>query len=112
MGLRRTRKDAQPFAGRPSLARAQPRTSVTLTPYTSGAFRWKDVAGNLYAMAFRESYSYTQSTVVITYHNRGDALRGTLQATNLKPHFAYQLKLSGLPESDTNSNENLGFSGR
>lgn len=39
-------------------------------------------------------------------------LRGTLTAVNLKPNFAYQLKLSGFPEEAPAANASLGFSGR
>ncbi len=39
--------------------------SVTLTAFTSGSFRWMDVAGNLYAAAYRAAYNYTQATVVV-----------------------------------------------
>ena len=71
-----------------------------------------DVAGNLYSAAYRDSYSYTQATVVVTYRTNGCLLTGTLAATNLKPNFAYQFKLSGIPEAYPTANENLGFSGR
>jgi len=83
-----------------------------LTGYTTGQFRWKDVAGNIYSTNYQNSYSYTQATVIVTYSTNATILTGTMVATNLKPNFAYQLKLSGLPEVDSNGNENLGFSGR
>ncbi len=86
--------------------------SVTLTAFTSGSFRWMDVAGNLYATAYRATYNYTQATVVVAYRTRGEMLTGTVTASNLKPNFAYQLKLTGLPETNPQANENLGFSGR
>ena len=85
---------------------------VELTAYTTGQFRWKDVAGNIYADDYQASFSYTQSTVTVTYSTNATILTGTMVATNLKPNFAYQFKLSGLPEVDTNANENLGLSGR
>ncbi len=86
--------------------------TVTLRPFASGAFRWKDVAGNLYSAAYRDAYQYAQASVVITYGTEGGILRGRLSARNLKPNFAYQLKLIGLPEVDPAANKDLGFSGR
>jgi len=85
---------------------------VELTGYTTGQFRWKDVAGNIYATNYQNSYSYTQATVIVTYSTNATILTGTMIATNLKPNFAYQFKLIGLPEVASNANENLGFSGR
>jgi hypothetical protein len=89
-----------------------PYQSVTLIPFGSGDFRWRDVADNLYAPAYRNAYSYDQATVVLTYRTRGETLSGTVSATNLKPNFAYQVKLFGLPETDAAANERVGFSGR
>jgi hypothetical protein len=87
-------------------------STVTLDGFQTGAFRWKDVGGNLYSAAYQAGYSYTQSCVRITYTTNGTLLRGTLTAANLKPNFAYQLKLSGQPEAAPAANEALGFSGR
>lgn len=88
------------------------RGTVELTGYTTGQFRWKDIAGNIYAADYRDSYSYTGASVVITYSTNATILAGTMVATNLKPNFAYQFKLIGLPETDSTANEDLGFSGR
>ena len=85
---------------------------VELAAYTNGQWRWKDVAGNVYASSYVDSYCYTQATVIVTYSTNATLLHGTMVATNLKPNFAYQLKLSGLPEAYSNANEKLGFSGR
>lgn len=87
-------------------------TTVTLEGFTTGAFRWKDIGGNLYSAAYQAAYRYTQALVQVTYSTTGTVLRGTVTAGNLKPNFAYQLKLSGIPESHPEANENLGFSGR
>lgn len=46
----------------------------------------------------------------MTYNTQGNTLFSTLQAENLKPNFAYQLKLVGTP--GTPSNEQIGLSGR
>lgn len=87
-------------------------TTVTLEGYTTGAFRWKDIGGNLYGTAYQSSYSYTQALVQVTCSTTGTVLYGAVTATNLKPNFAYQVKFSGFPESYPEANEALGFSGR
>ena len=56
----------------PAPARAS--GSVTLTGYESGRFRWKDIAGNAYAAAYQDSYSYTQAEVSVTQSKRIDIL--------------------------------------
>jgi len=89
-----------------------PCQTVTLVPFLSGDFRWRDVADNRYAAAYRYAYSYDQATVTVTYRTVGRTLAGRLTARNLKPNFAYQVKLFGLPETDARANEHLGFSGR
>ena len=48
--------------------------------------------------------------MVVAYSNAGSKLYGTLTASNLKPNFAYQLKLVGIPGSV--GNEQIGFAGR
>jgi hypothetical protein len=76
----------------------------------TGEYRWLDIANQLYSTTYRESYNYTQANVSITYDTQGTSLTGTLQAVNLKPNFAYQLKLVGTP--GTSSNEQIGLAGR
>jgi len=81
----------------------------------TGEYRWLDVANQPYSATYRESYNYTQATVSVTYDTQGTTLTGTLQAVNLKPNFAYQLKLVGTPGNITNkniSNEKIGLAGR
>ena len=84
--------------------------SGTTSP--QGHYRWMDVADQLYAVSYRETYDYTQATVVIEYANGHAALHGTRMASNLKPSFAYQLKLVGKPDVDPNANERIGLTGR
>jgi hypothetical protein len=79
-------------------------------PSPTGEYRWLDVANQPYSATYRISYNYTQATVSITYITEGTTLTGILQAENLKPNFAYQLKLVGIP--GTSSNELIGLSGR
>jgi len=76
----------------------------------TGEYRWLDVANQSYSATYRGSYNYTQATVSVTYDTQGDTLTGILQAVNLKPNFAYQLKLVGTP--GTPSNEQIGLAGR
>ena len=76
----------------------------------TGEYRWLDVANQQYSTTYRNSYNYTQATVSVVYDTQGTTLTGTLQAINLKPNFAYQLKLVGT--SGTDANENIGLAGR
>ncbi len=76
----------------------------------TGQYRWRDVNDQLYAQSYRESYDYTQADVQVDYSTDTTALYGTLYATNLKPNFAYQLKLVGV--SGTAANESIGLTGR
>jgi hypothetical protein len=79
-------------------------------PDPAGNYRWIDVADQLYSVAYRESYDYTQADVVVQFFPTDTRFRGSLIAANLKPHFAYQFKLVGIP--GTPSNEWIGLTGR
>jgi hypothetical protein len=79
-------------------------------PSPSGNYRWMDVADRLYSTSYRESYDYTQADVELQFFPLQSVFRGYLVAANLKPHFAYQVKLSGIP--GTPSNEWIGLTGR
>lgn len=79
-------------------------------PSPQGVYRWLDAANQVYSAMYRDSYNYTQAIVSINYATQGNTLAGTLQAENLKPNFAYQLKLIGTP--GTTSNEKIGLVGR
>lgn len=82
--------------------------------------RWWDVASNVYDIAYSSTYTYDEATVTLTYGAGGDpiTLAGHLSAVNLKPNFAYQVKLEGKPsgtwgdDGDDTANENIGFLGR
>ncbi len=82
--------------------------------------RWWDVASNVYDIAYSSAYTYDEATVTLTYGTSGDpaTLAGHLSAVNLKPNFAYQVKLEGKPsgtwgdDGDDTANENIGFLGR
>jgi hypothetical protein len=76
----------------------------------SGTYRWLDVADQAYGIGYRNSYNYSQATVELAYCTEGNKLQGLLKARNLKPNFAYQLKLVGTP--GTADNERIGLAGR
>ncbi len=76
----------------------------------SGTYRWLDVADQAYSIGYRNSYNYSQATVEVAYCTEGNKLQGLLTARNLKPNFAYQLKLAGTPGTD--DNERIGLAGR
>ena len=82
--------------------------SGTTSP--TGQYRWLDVANQPYAETYRNDYDYTQAYVQIDYSTDTTALYGTLYGTNLKPNFAYQLKLVGT--DGTSCNESIGLTGR
>ncbi|PIU41219.1 MAG: hypothetical protein COS99_06710 [Candidatus Omnitrophica bacterium CG07_land_8_20_14_0_80_42_15] len=73
-------------------------------------YRWMDIANQLYCESYRNTYSYDNADVRLTYIAIGETLRGTLTAKNLKPNFCYQLKLLGEPSTETS--ELIGFKGR
>ena len=89
-----------------------PREAVTLQPTPAGDYRWRDAAGHLYGDDFRAAYTYDRARVTVTFAPHGAVLAGTLEAAGLKPNFAYQFKLDGLPEEDPEANERLGLTGR
>jgi len=97
-------------------APAESPKSVTLSDIESGSpdptgnYRWMDVADQLYAGTYQNSYNYTQASVQVNYYTGGASFHGSMTAANLKPHFAYQLKLVGIPESA--ANERIGLAGR
>jgi hypothetical protein len=76
----------------------------------SGTYRWLDVADQAFGTAYQASNVYSGARVVVAYSNAGSKFYGTLTASDLKPNFAYQLKLVGTPGSA--DNEQIGFAGR
>jgi hypothetical protein len=77
----------------------------------ANTYRWLNVADQAYSATYQSSYDYTQATVQVNYETSGLVLQGTLNASNLKPNFAYQLKLLGTPGT-TGANERIGLAGR
>jgi hypothetical protein len=96
--------------------------SVTLediesgSPDPQGPYRWMDAADQLYDVddsdgySYRQAYDYTQAFVQVDFFTGADTLHGQLTGVNLKPHFAYQFKLVGVP--GTQANEHIGLTGR
>jgi len=77
----------------------------------AGDYRWLNVADQVYAETYRDTYNYSQAGVTIGYCvTSQDTLSGVLTAHNLKPDFAYQLKLVGT--SGHSGNESIGLAGR
>lgn len=85
-------------------------TSLVLGSVPATDQRWKDAAYTLYAASYRESYTYDQARVVIVCEPLAGTFVGQLVAANLKPNFAYQVKLEAAPGSDCA--ERLGSVGR
>lgn len=71
--------------------------------------RWKDIAGNTYAGTWDDT-AYDKAIVTVNYGVVGQQLTGSVNATGLKPNFAYQLKLEGLGSGWTDTT--LGLIGR
>ena len=63
----------------------------------TGYYRWLNVADQAYGTAYRENYTYDHAMVQVTYESASNLFNGTLVAANLKPNFAYQLKIIGTP---------------
>ena len=76
----------------------------------SGVYRWLDSADQAYSTSYKDSYNYSQAAATVTYFTIGETLTGRLVARNLKPNFAYQMKLVGRP--DGVGNEQIGLTGR
>jgi hypothetical protein len=80
--------------------------------------RWRDVATNPYASTRKTTYDYASAAVTVTYDTSAPTFTGTLSGSNLKPNFAYQLKLNGKPaylwgaDGNDGANEQLGYAGR
>jgi hypothetical protein len=88
-------------------------------------YRWRDVDSTLYTtdcgepdaeppippQDFQTAYSYADASVSASFATPAEQLVVTLTGTGLKPNFAYQLKLEGLPQEDPTANgilRNLG----
>jgi len=90
-----------------------------VTTWPPAPYRWRDIGTNLYAQTYQDEYFYDDAIVTVTY-TPCECLNfaGHLSAANLKPNFAYQIKLVGKPtglwgeDGDDAVNELIGFTGR
>ncbi|MDZ7814834.1 MAG: hypothetical protein U5N86_02160 [Planctomycetota bacterium] len=81
-------------------------------PDDSSVQRFSDIAANPFSTEFAKSFRYEPPSLgVVRYREKAGTFTGFLTVRNLKPNFAYQVKLVGTP-SDVASMENLGFNGR
>ena len=78
----------------------------------TGDYRWLDVADQAYSATYRDTYDYTQANVKVAFNPAEEVFKGLLTANNLKPNFAYQVKLGGDPIIYPTANENIGLKGR
>jgi len=61
--------------------------------------RWRDIADVAFADDWRQRFDYSDRAAQraqVRYDSPASTLQGTLTASGLKPHLAYQLKLVGL----------------
>lgn len=79
-------------------------------PNPTGNYRWMDVADQIYSAIYQHAYNYTQGAATIQFFPAAARFHGVFSCANLKPHFAYQVKLVGIP--GTPSNESIGLAGR
>jgi hypothetical protein len=103
--------------GHAETAELNPVVGVTCWPHST--HRWMDIAENVYAQTYRDTYDYADALVILTYESSPDTtFAGHLSAVNLKPNFAYQMKLVGKPTAlwgaagDDAVNELIGYTGR
>jgi len=100
--------------------------STVVTLYTAGAvtsppsidYRWADIGQNSYAQTYQDTFTYDAPIVTVSFETGEPTFTGHISGTNLKPNFAYQLKIVGKPtgiwgiDGDDVSNENIGYAGR
>jgi len=90
----------------------------TLTAKPEQSWRWLDALDQPYSDKFRKTFDYAQADVTVSLPKVGAVFSGRLSAKKLKPNFAYQMKLVGMPPSvwgekgDAASNLRLGKLGR
>jgi len=93
--------------------------TLDLVPSPASNYRWRDVATYVYSPAYQATYLYDSAGVTVDFDRcRDSVFAGHLTATDLKPNFAYQIKLVGKPEGiwgsagDDTTNERIGYAGR
>jgi len=99
-----------------TVVRLGPAPPLTCKP--APRFRWLDALDRPYSEAFRKKFSYSDANVLIRFWRRAPVFEGTLHARGLKPNFAYQMKVVGMPPflwgvmGDAPSNVRIGSVGR
>lgn len=74
---------------------------VTFQPTNATNVRFKDIGAQVFGSNYISTYNYANASVTLTLNQSGlKYLDGTLNATGLKPNFAYQVKLTGRPSRD------------
>jgi hypothetical protein len=92
--------------------------ALTAVYWDAAHQRWRDAATTPYDGGKIATYDYASATVVFTYPDHGTTAGGGFTGSNLKPNFAYQVKLNGKPTyfwgpaGDDLANERIGFAGR
>ncbi len=92
--------------------------SSTMTGFDDPANeRWADVAGNIYTNEFIRNFSYEAPppegpAMFVQVAPTGKTLRGRLEIRNMKPNFAYQIKLRGRYADDPEGFRGIGYAGR
>jgi hypothetical protein len=102
--------------GGEAVVRLVPAPALTCKPEPK--YRWLDCLGQPYSEAFRKSFDYKDAEVDVRFERRAAVFQGRVSARRLKPNFAYQIKLVGLPPSlwgekgHAAANRALGEAGR
>ena len=70
---------------------------LPVKPVNAGDLRWLDISEFPYAESFRTGFDYSNadSYASAAWNDSAPTLSGTLTAVQLKPNFAYQMKLVG-----------------
>jgi len=89
--------NALPLDGAAAAASVTLQPAPALTCKAQPQYRWLDAVDQPYSEAFRESYTYEQATVTVQFPREAPVFHGRLKARGLKPNFAYQIKLVGMP---------------
>jgi hypothetical protein len=96
--------------------RLEPAPALTAKPEQE--WRWRDANDNPYSEAFRAHFTYEGSEVTVRFRKAAPDFECRVRARKMKPNFAYQVKLVGMPRSvwgergDAASNHRIGELGR
>lgn len=99
-----------------AVVRLEPAPALTCKP--EPRYRWLDALGHPYSEEFRKAFDYKKAEVELRFAREAPILGGMLKARKLKPNFAYQMKLVGMPpflwgeKGDAAANRGIGDVGR